>query len=74
MVTGFQEVDNMNGIYHDQDMEQWSLPVVLFVLVFCLATAFVIKEIVIEYFDLKLIWSDCCEWLHWRITPGWLRH
>lgn len=81
MVAGFQEVNKMNGIHDDQDMEQRSLPVVLFVLAvvlfvlaFCLATGFVIKEIDIEYFSLKQAWSDCCKWLHWRIMPGRLLH
>ena len=74
MVAGTQKVNDMSGIHDDQDREQRSLPAVLFVLAFCLATGFVIKEIDIEYFSLKQAWSDCCEWLHWRIMPGRLLH
>jgi hypothetical protein len=74
MINGSQEVDNMHGVYDDQDMEQRSLPAVLFVLAFYLTAGFVIKEIAIEYFGLKQIWSDCCEWLDWTIIPGWLPH
>ena len=64
----------MNGIYNDQNMEQRSLPVLVFVLALFLANGFVIKEIYLEYFNLEQIWSDCCAWLHWRIIPGWPPH
>ena len=73
MVAGTQKVNDMSGIHDDQDREQRSLPAVLFVLAFCLAAGIVVEEVVIEYLGLKHIWSDCCEWLHWRILPGWLR-
>lgn len=64
----------MNGIYDDQHMEQRSLPIVLFVLAFCLVSGFVITDFAIECFSLKQIWSDCYKWLQWRVTTGWLFH